>query len=143
MKLRILSILSLTLLFAACSKDEFVNPNVLYGASLSGANEVPSNSSAATGFANLLYNNNTKLLTVTVNYSGMTATAMHIHKGAAGANGGVIIGLGAAPYSSPYTFEYSVPLTQSQLDSMNAGLYYVNVHSAARPGGEIRGQITK
>jgi hypothetical protein len=67
---------------------------------------------------------------------------MHIHKGPAGTPGGVLFGLGVAPFSSPVNFA-SQALTVGQEDSLLNNLYYLNIHSAAFPGGEIRGQIMK
>ena len=76
-----------------------------------------------------------------VNYSGVTATNSHIHKGAAGVSGGVVFGF-TSPITSPVNYT-SVALDAAQEADLNANLYYVNIHSAAFPGGEIRGQLIK
>ncbi len=126
----------------SCKKSDpvVVDPNVTYKATLNGASEVPANASAATGTATLVFNTTTKIFTVTLSYSGVTATAGHIHKGAAGVSGGVIFGF--TGITTPFTYT-SVALDASQEADLNANLYYVNIHSAAFAGGEIRGQLIK
>jgi hypothetical protein len=84
----------------------------------------------------------TKVLTYTVTYEGLTGPAMaaHIHGPAdPGANAGVVVPF-AAP-ASPITG--TATLTDAQVAELEAGKYYVNVHTDAFKGGEIRGQITK
>jgi hypothetical protein len=70
----------------------------------------------------------------------ITGTAAHIHEGAVSANGPVVI-----PLTKTSANVWSVPagtkFTDAQLQSYNAGQLYVNVHSAANKGGEIRGQL--
>ena len=67
------------------------------------------------------------------------ATAAHIHAGARGVAGPVLIPL-CGPCSTPASG--TVTLTQAQIDSIKAGKTYVNVHTTKNPNGEIRGQIT-
>jgi hypothetical protein len=111
---------------------------VTYVATLSGANEVPANASAATGTATLAFNTATKMFTVIVNHTAVSPTAGHIHTGAAGTNGGVAFGF-ASPVS-PISYTSPV-LTDAQILDLEAGNLYVNLHSAAFPGGEIRGNL--
>ena len=125
----------------SCSKkDTTVDPNVTFKATLSGASEVPANPSAANGTSTLVFNTNTKIFTVTTTYTGVTATASHIHKGAVGVAGPVIFGFTSLASPIVYT---SAALDATQEADLNAGLYYTNVHSAAYAGGEIRGQLIK
>jgi len=124
----------------SCKKDT-VDPNVKFVATINGANETPANSSTATGTATLTFNKDTKIFTIVVNFSGITATASHIHKGAAGVPGDVIFGF-TPPITSPINYT-SVALDATQEADLNANLYYINIHSSAFPAGEIRGQLIK
>jgi CHRD domain len=130
--------------FASCSKSSdpapTPNPNVTFLATLSGASEVPANASTATGSATLVFNNTTKIFTVTVTHNITTPTNGHIHKGAAGVSGGVVFPF--ASFTSPISYT-SAALDATQEADLNANLYYVNIHTAAFPGGEIRGQLIK
>ncbi len=96
--------------------------------------------SAAQGSVSGKFNNSTKILTVQVSYLGLTPTIWHIHKGAAGVAGPVVFDLGKT-FVSPFSFSTSA-LTAEQEADLKAGLYYVNIHSAAAPNGEIRGQLS-
>src|SRR6202035_1490321 len=112
-------------------------------ATLSGKSEVPANSSAATGNADIDYDAATKKLTWKLTYSGLSgpATAAHFHGPAeAGKNAGVAV---AIPNASSSPVSGSATLTDAQAADLTAGKYYVNIHTAANPGGEIRGQVTK
>jgi hypothetical protein len=110
---------------------------------LDGKSEVPANTSAGTGSADVDYDAATKKLTWKLTYSGLTgpATAAHFHGPAeAGKNAGVAV---AIPNASTSPAEGSATLTDAQAADFEAGKYYINVHTAANPGGEIRGQVTK
>jgi CHRD domain len=132
------------LLIASCSKSDPVpvDPNIIFKGTLSGANEVPANTSTASGTVTVTFNNDTKVLSLTATFAGLTPTNAHIHNAAAGVNGGVIFGLGSAPFSSPVNYT-SVALTPTQESELKANNYYVNFHTAAFPGGEIRAQLIK
>ena len=106
---------------------------------LSGKNEVPPNNSTAVGMARLDLSGTTLKWNIT--YSGTTGpvTAGHFHgPAAAGANAGVVLPF-TGSMASP--IEGSATLTQAQLDQFKGGLWYVNLHTAAHPGGELRGQV--
>ena len=112
-------------------------------AALDGKSEVPPNASAGTGTADIDYDPASKKVSWKVTYSGLTgaATAAHFHGPAeAGKNAGVAVPI-ANPNTSPV--EGSATLTDAQAADLTAGKYYVNIHTAANPGGEIRGQVTK
>ncbi len=74
---------------------------------------------------------------------GDTTTMGHIHKGAAGVSGPVVIPFEALPSgATDQQFSFtSQPLTAEQEAELKAGDYYVNIHSNANPGGELRGQL--
>ncbi len=135
---------SVVLLAASCKKSDPAptpDPNVTFKAVINGASEVPANGSAASGTATLTFNTTTKIFTATTTFTGTTATVAHIHKGVIGVSGGVIFAF-ATPITSPITYT-SAALDATQEADLNANLYYVNIHSAAFPGGEIRGQLIK
>ena len=109
---------------------------------LRGANEVPPNASQGSGSVDAVFNKDTNLLRWKVNYTGLTgpATAGHFHGPAAvGANAGI-----ALPWPSVMSTpsEGSATLTAAQAADLMAGRWYANVHTAANPGGEVRGQMT-
>ncbi len=145
-KLICYALISMTVLsMGSCSKSSLPtttvsNPNVTFLATLNGASETPANASMATGSATFTYNKNTYILTGSVTFDGITPTNAHIHKGAVGVPGGVIFPLGSVPFTSPISFT-SEPLDATQRADLLANMYYVNIHSADFPGGEIRGQL--
>jgi hypothetical protein len=106
---------------------------------LSGGNEVPPVTTSASGTGTVTINpDHTVSANITV--KGMTATASHIHEGAAGANGPVIV-----PFTKTGDNTFAAPagakLTDNQYASYKAGNLYVNAHSAEHPDGEIRAQL--
>jgi hypothetical protein len=112
-------------------------------ATLDGKSEVPPTTTAGKGTADIDYDPATKKLSWKVTYSGLSgpATAAHFHGPAeAGKNAGVAV---AIPNATSSPAEGSATLTDAQAADRTAGKYYVNVHTAANPGGEIRGQVTK
>lgn len=107
-----------------------------------GANENPAVTTTATGVALLRATEDKKLytkITVTNLEAGDVLTAAHIHTGAAGVNGPVIIGF----YSSAAEFgTLKINVLDDVLySSLLTGAVYVNAHSTAHPGGLVRGQI--
>lgn len=127
-----------------------------YEARLSGANEVPPVTTTATGTFTATLDEAAGTLTWTLSVPAITnATAAHIHTGAAGANGGVVLLLFAAPTGSPAsTVNISGTARAADLSgslagnfaglvtALKAGTLYVNVHTSANAGGEIRAQVT-
>jgi hypothetical protein len=112
-------------------------------ATLDAKSETPPNTSAGKGTADLDYDAATKKLSWKLTYSGLSgpATAAHFHGPAeAGKNAGVAV---AIPNASKSPVEGSATLTDAQAADLEAGKYYINIHTAANPGGEIRGQVTK
>jgi Cu/Zn superoxide dismutase len=81
-------------------------------------------------------------LSYTVQHEGLSGPAMaaHIH-GPADPGGSAGVAVPFASAASPITG--TATLTEAQVADLRAGKYYVNVHTAANRGGEIRGQITR
>jgi len=111
-------------------------------ADLKGSNEVPPNSSSGSGKAEAAFDTQTKVLTYTVTYAGLTGPAMgaHFHgPGEAGKNAGI-----ALPFKTVQSpIQGSATLTDAQAADLLAGKWYANIHTAGNPGGELRGQMMK
>ena len=109
------------------------------GTMLSGSQEVPPTGSAATGTSSIVVAAD-RSVSGTVVTTGIDSTVAHIHQGAPGVNGAVLIPL---TRTSPtlWTVPAGSRLTPAQYASYLAGDLYVNVYSAAHPGGEIRLQL--
>lgn len=109
---------------------------------LKGSNEVPPNSSTGSGKAEASYDTDTKVLTYVVTYAGLTGPVMgaHFHgPGEAGKNAGI-----ALPFKTVESpINGSATLTDAQAADLLAGKWYANIHTAANPGGELRGQMMK
>jgi uncharacterized protein (TIGR03118 family) len=110
----------------------------LFSTTLTGAQEVPSNASTATGTSTVLLSADEMTAKVSLSFSGLSSaqTAAHIHGPAGpGVNAPVIF-----PLPNGQVSNFMITLTPAQLADLKAGLHYVNVHSANFLGGEIRGQ---
>ncbi|MGE6419866.1 CHRD domain-containing protein [Alteromonas macleodii] len=111
--------------------------------SLSGSQEVPAVDTMAMGSGYALFdttNNNVSLVAVTTIEN---ATMAHIHTGFAGENGDVLVGLVESESTAGvWMTDGSIALDEATATQLLAGGHYVNVHTAANTGGEIRGQIT-
>lgn len=127
---------------AGCGMLQPPSSLVAFTTQLRAANEVPPNASRATGSVDAVFDKSNNLLRWKVNYSGLSgpATAAHFHGPAGvGANAGVALGW-TGPITSP--MEGRATLTAAQAADLTAGRWYANIHTAANPGGEIRGQMT-
>jgi hypothetical protein len=126
---------------AGCGAMRASGNTDVFEASLSASQEVPPNPSGGTGQAEVRLDKSTNVITWKVTYAGLTgpAVAAHIHgPAAAGVNAGVLVpfsNVGAQPIAGQAT------LTAPQVAQLEAGQMYVNVHTKAHPGGEIRGQL--
>jgi hypothetical protein len=111
---------------------------------LNGAQQVPPVQTGATGTADLTYDPATRMLTWNVSYGGLSgpATMAHVHGPAAqGKNGPPIIWLSEKGAAVGNPIKGEATLTPEQAQQMMAGDWYINVHTQANPGGEIRGQV--
>lgn len=114
-----------------------------YQGPMSAAYEVPPvNNSRGAGTVVATVYPSTRAMTYVVNYKDLTgpATAAHIHGPATpGANAPVVL----PATVTPATIKGGATLTEAQLADLQAGKYYFNIHTAANPGGEIRGLMTR
>ena len=134
--------LLMTLSMVGASNAQTTPPMTgVLSAQLNGASEIPPVTSNGSGTLEATVNTQTMMLSYTVTYVGLSgpATAAHFHgPAAAGMNAGIALpfnGSLASPIKGQAT------LTATQLGQMMAGNWYVNLHTAVNPGGEIRGQV--
>jgi hypothetical protein len=137
----------------ACGDSGTTTPKPpTFVATLIGANEVPPKAVPGTGSATIVKENGT--YTYTITYTGMTGalTGGHIHgPAAAGVNATVIVPFNNAPgaaasgtLTGTFTSTNNVAITNDSLDVlMRTGNAYVNLHTSANGGGEIRGQLSQ
>ncbi len=129
-------------LFATAAAGAARAETVTFRGALSGASEVPAKPGDGKGTATASLDTATKMLTYEVEYAGLSgpATAAHFHGPAEpGANAGVVM-----PFPTPVSpIKGTATLTDAQMADLMAGKWYANVHTAANPGGEVRGQMTR
>lgn len=107
---------------------------------LTGAQEVPPVKTLATATSSIAVAPD-RSVSGSIDTTGIEGTMAHIHMGALGVNGPVIVKLEKSS-DTRWSVPAGTKLTQMQYESYRAGDLYVNVHSAAHPGGEIRLQLT-
>lgn len=106
---------------------------------LSGAEEVPPVATSASGTGTITVGAD-KSVTGTIRTQGVAGVAAHIHDGAAGQNGPVIVPMDKTG-ENEWKTKPGAKLTDAQYEGYKSGRLYFNVHSAKNKGGEIRGQI--
>ena len=106
--------------------------------SLSGAEEVPPVSTQGSGSGSFRVAED-GTITGSVTTKDVPGTAAHIHQGAKGQNGPVIVPL--TKNGDTYSVPAGRKLTDAQLKAFKAGQTYVNVHTAKNKGGDVRGQL--
>ena len=117
---------------------------VRFKAELNASSHSPPNDSRGTGSVTATYDTGSKVLSWKGTHSGLTgdATMAHFHGPAeAGRYAGVAIWISTKGTPLPGAFEGQATLTDSQAAELMAGLWYVNIHTARYPAGEIRGQL--
>ena len=126
--------------FAACLLSSVAFAQSYFSAALDGAQEVPPVATAGRGWGIVRLDPATNTVSVFLFHEGLSGapTASHLHIGAVGVNGGVILPLAAA---GPNAFTGSGVLSAANVAALTSAGTYVNVHTAANPGGEIRGQV--
>ena len=111
---------------------------LMFKADMKGASEVPPTDSGGTGNAMVTLDTATRKLAWKITYSGLTGepTAAHFHGPAApGANAGPAVNI------SGKIAEGTADLTDTQIADLQAGKWYLNIHTAKFPDGEVRGQV--
>lgn len=123
----------------ACSQMSGMMGASSHAVTMTGAQEVPPVTTAAAGTGNVTIAAD-GAVSAKITVTGMTATAAHIHMAAMGSNGPVIV-----PFNKTADNVFEAPagakLTDAQMTAYKAGHLYVNAHSAAHPGGEVRAQL--
>jgi hypothetical protein len=135
--LRLLSVAAL--LAAGCAQQTASTAPTGSNVMLNGAQEVPPVATAATGSGTITVLMD-RSVSGTVTTSGIAGTAAHIHLAAPGQNGPVIVPLNKTG-ENLWAVPNSIRLNDAQYEAYRQGNLYVNVHSAANPVGEIRGQV--
>ena len=108
------------------------------GVTLTGAEEVPPVGTAARGTGSFTIGDD-GAVSGSVTTTGVAGTMAHIHQGTRGQNGPVIIPLTKS--GDTYTAPAGAKLNEAQMAAFKKGDLYVNVHSAANKGGEVRAQL--
>ena len=112
-----------------------------FKADLKGSTEVPPVQTSATGTADITYDSATKNLSWTIEHTGLSGdvTAAHFHGPAAvGVNAPPVV-----PIDMSALAKGSATLDDAQAADLSEGRWYLNLHTAANPDGEIRGQVMK
>ena len=127
-----------------------VSAQIHFTAQINGSQEVPPVTTTATGTGSFTLSSDLTSLKWTVTYQGLSGTlsAAHFHTSPTGINGPVVKpiagsgGAASATLSGTWTStDASAPLTQALVESLLTGRIYINFHTTANPGGEVRGQL--
>lgn len=142
---RFLPLLALFALLSACQDHDLASTVVSQNdLPLSSAQESFVNLSPAFGSANISYDKSTRKLTYLITYNNLTGnpTMGHIHASAPrGRDAGVLIPFTNLPAANSGTIIGTADIAPDQEEDLLNGLFYINLHTAQYPGGEIRGQI--
>jgi hypothetical protein len=116
--------------------------NIMFTATLNGAQETPSVTTNATGAAWAWLSDDRKTLFYQITYAQLSSafTASHFHLGATGVAGGVIEAITPNFIGNTASGSWT-NLPDSIVGALLSGRIYLNVHSTLHPGGEIRGQL--
>ena len=127
------------------AEGSHLSDKILLTAKLEGAQEVPAVATNAVGVASVFLNSMRDSACINASFTGLSGpvTGMHIHDGLPGVNGPVLIDLTPFVSGNRMTMLLTgLDLTDSTLAQLLSGQYYINIHTAANPNGEIRGQLT-
>lgn len=130
------------LLLAGCAEmTGFVHGGKTINLTLSGSQEVPPVATSARGEGAITIADDGSV-SGNVRTMGLDGVAAHIHTGARGQNGPVAVGM-VKTGEHTWGFPAGARFNEAQMAAYKAGNTYVNVHTAANKGGEIRGQLTQ
>jgi hypothetical protein len=135
---KVLAVLAVAALASCSSMPAWMPGSGAMKVNLTGAEEVPPVNTQAKGSGTFRVADD-GTVTGSVTTEGVSGTMAHIHQGAKGQNGPVIVPL--TKNGDTYTVPEGRKLTPAQMDALKAGNLYVNVHSNAHKGGEIRAQL--
>ena len=135
---RILAVAATIALASCSSMPSWMPGSGAMKVNLSAAQEVPPNNAQGTGTGSFRVASD-GTITGSVTTSGVEGTMAHIHQGAKGANGPVIVPL--TKNGDTYSVPDGKKLTAAQMDALKAGNLYVNVHTNQHKGGEVRAQL--
>lgn len=135
---------ALLLMIVTTANAAHLSEKLLITAKLTGDQEVPAVMTNATGVAGFHLNQTKDTMCIDIIAIGLSGpiTGIHVHEGAAGTNGGVILNL--TPFINGNRISTMITgddLTAENIEKYLSGMYYLNVHTAANPNGEIRGQL--
>ncbi|MBT2558507.1 CHRD domain-containing protein [Hymenobacter sp. ISL-91] len=139
-----LSLLLSLLLRPFAAQADHLRAHLLFGAQLSGAQEVPAVATTARGTASFTLNAGKDTLFISGSFTGLSGpiTMAHVHNGFEGTAGPVVSNLFSMIRGNQLNGFLTGPdIAPAKLDRYLRGAYYINIHTAANPGGEIRGQI--
>jgi hypothetical protein len=130
-------------LVAGCAEMQSKMPDWMPGSgainvTLSGAEEVPPAKTEGSGSGSFRVAED-RTISGSVTTKGVAGTAAHIHQGAKGKNGPVIVPL--TKNGDTYSVPAGRKLTEAQITALKEGNLYVNVHSNKYKGGEVRAQL--
>src|SRR3954447_12464396 len=140
----VLAVVSLTIGVAAMAGAQGRNNE--FRASMKGSNESPKGPSSASGTFTVQFKNGQACYKMSVKGLGATPVAAHIHRGAAGVNGPIVVDLKpTVKGTSPRISQKCVSAKASIVSAIrrNPGSFYANVHTSKNPGGAARGQLKR
>ena len=141
-KLAVLACLTAVCLLGAPWNTPAKAETVTLKADLKGSNEVPPNTSTASGTAEAVLDTASKELKYTIRFTGLSGPAVgaHFHgPGEPGKNAGIVL-----PFKTVQSpIEGTATLTDAQVADLLAGKWYANIHTGGNPGGELRGQMVR
>ena len=141
--MKTLLLIAASAVLASCATYQEKAPSWMPGSGavsvkLSGAEEVPPVQASGSGSGTIRVNAD-GTVSGSVTTTGVEGTMAHIHQGAKGQNGPVIIPL--TKKGDTYTVPPGAKLNDAQMKAFKEGNLYVNVHTARNKGGEVRGQL--